>query len=580
MGRKHLDNILSAVLVLATLAVYWQVRDHQFVLYDDDVYITENKFIQKGVTTESVWWAFTTGRASNWHPLTWLSLMLDYDRFGLNPSGFHLMNLLLHLINTVLLFRLLRRMTGASWESAFVAALFALHPLHVESVAWASARKDTLSMLLLLLAIRAYVQYVDRRTVWRYLSVIVLFAFGLMAKPMLVTLPFILLLLDYWPLNRWRRGESRMASRQSVEGSQPEATLFGLIKEKLPLFGLTALSGIVTLIVQQQGGALSSLERTSLGVRVSNALVSYGTYVTKTVWPSDLAVFYPHVGENLPWWQIALAASVLVLVTVLVLLEAKRRRYLPVGWFWYLGTLVPVIGLVQVGAQSMADRYTYLPLVGLFIIASWGVVDATSRWKHRRIVLTIAGSAVLLALSILTWRQVGFWKTSAALFEHALSVTDDNWLAHEVLGVDLVTQGRHLEAERHFSEALKIVPKFPLAHYNLGNALLARGELSKAIDHYNEALHLDSSQANAYLNLGIAFERRDSVERALEYFRRAVSIDPNLAGAHFNLALFLGRQRKYDQAMVHLNEVLRIDPEDREAHAELERIRGAKDTLR
>ena len=425
-------------MTAATLIAFWQVNHCDFINYDDPSYVTENVHIRHGITTEAIRWAFTTGYAANWHPVTWISHMLDVELFGLKPRWHHLTNLLFHLANTLLLFFVFHRITKTTWQSAFVAALFALHPLHVESVAWVAERKDVLSTFFWMLTMGAYIHYVEHPRFRSYLAVFTFLALGLMSKPMLVTLPFILLLLDYWPLQRFeqktptqeipaeinkpisaskRKGKS--SGKQTVQAIVKEekpadrkyqwALVRPLLIEKIPLFALAALSSITTFIVQQKGGSVASLEGIAPGVRIANAFVSYIIYVRKVIWPDDLAVFYPHPGL-LPFWQILGAVFLLIAVTVTVILEAKRFPYLAVGWLWFTGTLVPVIGIVQVGSQALADRYTYVPLIGLFIMAAWGVPELLKNWRYRKEALAASSALILMCLLIFTWTQVGYWR--------------------------------------------------------------------------------------------------------------------------------------------------------------------------
>lgn len=552
--------LTSSALLLLTLAAYWQVKDHDFVPYDDDKYITDNVYVQQGLTAESIQWAFTSGYASNWHPLTWLSHMLDYERFGLNPTGHHLNNLFFHLLNTLLLFLLLNRMTGRFWQSAFVAALFALHPLHVESVAWAAERKDLLSALFWILTMWAYVAYVRKPSRLQYLVVLIVFALGLMAKPMLVTLPFVLLLLDYWPLDRVR------------DVLQEKTKVGQLIKEKIPLLVLAAASSVITYFVQQAGGGMSMAESTAMSVRVANAVDSYFGYILKMFWPANLAVFYPHLGEMLSAWRIIGVAVALLAVTVLVFKLSNRYRYLTVGWLWYLGTLVPVIGIVQVGAQAMADRYTYIPLIGLFFMTVWGMVDLTAHWRTRKLALGGVGTAVVGVLAILTWQQVGYWNNGEQLFRHALDVTENNWLAHNNLATVLEKQGKLPEAEDHLLRTLEIHANLPLARYNLGNVYWKQGKRAEAIAQYQQALQLNSRLANVHLNWGLVLMDLDSVEEAISHYRAALEIDPEFSNAHYNVAIALERQGKYAEAVAHFREVLRYDPHDQDVLKALERL--------
>src|SRR5512139_1612417 len=401
--------IICLVLVVITAGVYLQAGDHEFINYDDPLYVTNNPQVKAGLTGKNILWAFSTTRASNWHPLTWLSHMLDVQLFGLNPRGHHLMNVFIHCVNTVLLFLLLTKMTATPWQSLFVAALFALHPLHVESVAWVAERKDVLSGFFWLLTLLLYVRYVNSPGTVRYLLVVASFAAGLMSKPMLVSLPLVMLLLDYWPLKRL--------------GTQ--ASPVSLLKEKLPFFLLSLLSALVTMHAQKAGGALKSMDVVPLAMRVENSLVSYATYIVKTVWPQDLALFYPFP-LSLALWQVLASCLLLIAVSAGVVLLRKRHPYLLTGWLWFLITLVPVIGLVQVGGQAMADRYTYIPHIGLFVMAAWAVPELLKGMRRRRVVLAGAACVILAILTVVTWRQLGYWRDNITLYERTLSVTQNN----------------------------------------------------------------------------------------------------------------------------------------------------------
>ena len=429
---------------------YWQVGGHRFVNFDDNVYVSENPQVLRGLTPESVSWAFATAHGDNWYPLTWLSYMADIELFGLNAGWHHRVNMLLHLANTVLLFLVLWRMTGGMWQSGFVAALFGVHPLHVESVAWVSERKDVLSALFWMLTMGAYLRYARRPTVGRYLAVAVLLALGLMCKPMLVTLPCVLLLLDWWPLGRLAPAASQSA--RPVLGR-----FLRLVWEKVPLFGLSAASAAITYLAQAMGGSTSRIMDLTLGSRVSNVVVSYAVQLWRTVWPSSLGPFYPHpasIHADTPAW--ATIASVLLLsgLTVVALRQAGGRPFLAVGWFWFVGTMVPVIGLIQTGSHATADRFTHLPLVGVFIAIAWGIPAALPEWRFRRATLAVGGGAVVLALAGAAWTQVGFWRDSEVLWSRALAVTDRNWLALNNLGDVYYRLGRYQQALGYFQEAV------------------------------------------------------------------------------------------------------------------------------
>jgi len=618
-GWAGRPDVMSLLLALATLACFWPVAFHDFVNYDDADYVGSNPHVLDGLSWAGLSWAFTTGHASNWHPLTWISHMLDVQLFGLWPGGHHLISLALHLANTLLLFAVLRRMTSAYWRSALVAALFALHPLRVESVAWISERKDVLSTFFLLLTLGAYARYaltdagsataaaVDSqspahgietgtsrpgRRLW-YVLTFFLLALGLMSKPMLVTAPFLLLLLDYWPLRRLSA-----------------ATVVRLVLEKAPLLILSLLSSVVTFLVQRKGGAVS----TSLPLvdRIANALVSYVRYLGKMVWPSHLSVLYPHPGQW-PLWETLGAAVILLGLTIGIVGWARRQRYCFVGWFWFVGGLVPVIGLVQVGIQSMADRYTYWPMIGLFILLVWGGADLVPLGWLRSPGFTGGILALLVGCGYLTVRQVGFWRNSETLFSHAVAVTKDNYLAYNNLGFYLSNQGRNdaaienyraslrinpnyvdalnnmgfalagkhqpREAVEYYERALRVQPKHAEVHNNFGNSLSELGQIDEAIRHYRLALQYQPDHADAHNNLGIALAMQGKLDEAIRHFRDAIRFKPSYASAHSNLGNALAAERQFDEAIVEYQAALRLNPKDAQAHNNLANALSEKGRL-
>jgi tetratricopeptide (TPR) repeat protein len=584
--------ILSLLLATVTFAAYWRILGNDFVSYDDDVYVTTNITVRQGFTPESLRWAFSTMHGGNWHPLTWLSHMLDVELYDLKPWGHHLTSLLLHIINTVLLFLILARMTGSPWRSGFVAALFGIHPLHVESVAWVAERKDVLSTLFWILTMWAYVRYTEHPGVRRYLPVVVLFALGLMAKPMLVALPFVLLLLDYWPLKRFS-GVKVQSSRfkvavpatntQHLTPNTLSTSTKRIVLEKAPLFALAAISSVVTFVAQQKGGAVVALDKFSPGVRIADSLVAYVAYLGKMLWPAKLAVFYPHPGPRLPEWQVVGAGVLLTLITGLAIRAGRRRRYVAVGWLWYAVTLVPVIGLVQVGAQSMADRYTYVPMIGLFILAAWGIPDVLSRVMPsplQRAILPTAACAVTLLLAALTCNQTGYWKNDIPLFKHAIKVTGDNYVAELNLGIALEAQGKVKEAVKHYREALRLNPRSVRAHNNMGFAFDEQGRTDAAIAQYREALRLDPRFALAHTNLGNVFAKQGKLEAAIEEYEEAIRLRPDLAIARNCLGNALARQGKLDQAIREYTAALRADPYYPQAHYNLAVVLDGKGKTR
>ena len=599
-------------LALVTLAVFWSVARNDFVNYDDPDYVTENSRVQGGLTWPNVKWALQSGHASNWHPVTWLSHMLDCEIFGLWAGGHHLVNLLIHVLNTLLVFFLWRRMTGALWRSALVAALFGLHPLRVESVAWVAERKDVLSACFGLLCLMAYVRYARSRQApetvaqkndalrithhagFNYGLALIFCALGLMSKPMLVTLPFVLLLLDYWPLARVPPSPGRSQC----------GFWWRLLREKIPFLVLSTASSIITFRVQSQGGAVQ--EYFPLGIRVENALVACVRYLGGTFWPQDLAVLYPHPGT----WpvRVVLAAAVLLLVVSAgVIVGARTRPFLAVGWFWFLGMLVPVLGLVQVGVQAMADRYTYLPSIGLMVMLVWGVGEMFPRWPQRTRAFVAASVLSLAVLGLITTRQLQHWRNTETLFGHTLAVTQQNYIAHSVLGLYLSDQGRTAAAVEQYELALKINPEYADAHNNLGLELALRGRLEEAIAFFQKAIALNPRLPSAHSNLGLALAGQHQLAAALDayetslrlqpddprvrsnyanaladlgrvaeaihQYRAALRLAPNNSDIHRNLGIILADQGQPAEAAVHFTEALRLTPNDALAKRGLQRLR-------
>ena len=567
MSRYRSEIIICLFLIMTTLAVYWQVGNHEFVNYDDDDYVTENRQVRAGCTIEGVTWAFTTKFHGHWHPLTWLSHMTDCQLFGLNPGRHHLTSLFLHIANTLLLFLVFKRMTGALLRSAFVAALFALHPLHVETVAWVADRKDVLSTFFWMLTMWTYVRYSKRPGFNRYLPVLIAFVLGLMAKSMVVTLPFVLLLMDYWPLGRYSTIQqfNNSTIQQFNHSSLPR-----LVWEKVLFLILMGACAVVTVSVMQYERTpdmdLSKLWPTKS--HIANALVSYITYIGKMLWPLDMAIPYP-CPDVLPVWQVGGAGLLLLCISFLVFWRRRRYPYLLVGWLWYLVTLVPVIGLVKGGPHAIADRYTYVPLIGLFIIIAWGVPDILARWRYKKKGLAAASAILLSILMVITWFQLRHWTNGITLFKHAINVTANNSLAHNNLGNALKNQGKLSEAIKHYIEALRIRPNYVLAHYNLGNVLTDQGKLSEAIKHYTDALRIRPNYAKAHNNLGNALKNQGKLSEAIKHYIEALRIRPNDAKTHNNLGSALTDQGKLSEAIKHYIEALRIRPNYVLAHYNL-----------
>ena len=539
-------------LAISTFAVYSQVQDHEFINYDDDKYVTNNEYVKAGFTRDSVGWALTTSYNSNWHPMTWFSHMLDAQLFGPNPKGHHLTNLLFHIANVLLLFLVLLRMTGALWQSGFVAALFALHPLNVESVAWVAERKNVLSTFFWLLTMWAYIRYAQKTNLKRYSLVILFFAMGLMSKPMLVTLPFVLLLLDYWPLRRLQSDRRTAISR--------------LVYEKIPLLVLVAGSVVTTLTVQKMGGALGSLNAFPIQERVINALVSYWLYLQKMIWPGGLAIFYAHPENTLSVWKGLATAALLALVTTAAIRLARRAPYFAVGWFWYLGTLIPVIQLVQTGSIAMADRYAYVPLIGIFIIIAWGLPELLAKWRLRSRILTITAGIWIPTLMLMTWNQVSHWKNSITIFSHAIEVTDiaypDFLLAHNNLANALLAEGRTGKAISHYKMAINLMPDYAVNHNHLANALFAEQKTEEAISHYKTAVKLLPDYATAHYNLGFALMKEKKTGEAIFHFKMAIQLEPNNTNAHSNLGNALLAEQKTKEAISHYKIAINLKPDN------------------
>jgi tetratricopeptide (TPR) repeat protein len=553
------DLLVCLGLVAVTWAVFGQTLTHDFVNFDDHVYVYENPLVVRGLSAETVIGAFTHTHARNWHPLTTLSHTLDCQLYGLNAGGHHLTNVILHTISVLLLFLVLKQMTGALWQSAFVAALFAIHPLHVESVAWIAERKDVLSAVFFMLTLAAYFQYTRAPSALRYLLVALLFAFGLMSKSMLVTLPFVLFLLDYWPLDRIGAHKSEVSRRLPT-----------LIKEKIPFLALSTFSCIATLFAQRQGP--SAIDQLPFLWRLENAFVTYVTYVWQMLWPARLAVFYPHPNDRLAILQVTGAIALLVGMSLMVISLRRTLPYLVTGWFWYLGMLVPVIGVVQVGEQAHADRYTYLPQVGLYIMVAWTVGDLlVESTRRRRALVGVIAAMAVVSLGARAFGQTAYWKNSETLWNHALAVTGGNDVAHNNLGFLFLRRGELDKAILEFQTALDIRSRNTQSHYslgaaliqsNLGNALARNQHWDVAIDHLQEAVRLRPDYADAYFNLGSVLFQQGKIDQAIAEWQKTLAINPRDSEAHRNVADALRKQGKVKEARSEYEQALNIAPED------------------
>jgi tetratricopeptide (TPR) repeat protein len=597
LRTNHQVVLICCFLVISTTAVYWQVLSSDFVNFDDQIYVTENSHVQRGVTAENLVWAFASYDVAYWHPLTWLSHMLDCELFGLKAGGHHLTSLILHIANSLLVFWVLRKATGAIWRSALVAALFALHPFNVDSAAWIAERKNVLSTFFWLLTMWAYTNYACRGGAGRYLLTLVMYALGLLAKPMLVTLPFVMLLLDYWPLKRlqFAREGAEDGFAQGEVGDGPFLRASRLLAEKLPFLALSAVSVFSYCWAVERPGSAVPTAMVPLKLRIANALVSYVNYGAKMIWPRGLAVYYPYP-SHVPLWEVVTALLLVGCVSALVLLALRGRPYLAVGWFWYLGTLVPVIGLYQAGLwPAIADRWAYVPLIGLFIMIAWGGGDLAKRLRLPKPAVTLLACAWLSALMTATWFQVGHWRNGATLFEHALDVTSGNYIAHYNLGNIRLREDRTAEAIEHYKKAVVFHPKYVDAHYNLGIALsaaeqyaeaikeyhtvlqlrqnhkkvlsrmadvLARnGQVDEAITYYNKSLHHQPKDAEVLNNLALALVRKGEIEEAIERYAEALEIDPDSVEVLNNLGNALVRQGRPKQAVTHYQKALRLRPD-------------------
>ncbi|MBA4369483.1 MAG: hypothetical protein C0403_17795, partial [Desulfobacterium sp.] len=514
-SRSRSDFLVYLILLVLILFVYTQTRTHDFINYDDETYITSNSHVTKGLNAQNMIWAFTASWASNWHPLTWISHMMDIEIHGVNPGAHHFTSMLFHILNSFLVFFLFRKMTGELWKSCFLAVVFAIHPLHVESVAWVAERKDVLSTFFGLITLWGYFRYVKKPGIHRYGLILVFYSLSLMSKPMLVTFPFVLLLLDYWPLRRFDQDiPSEAKSQKRHYGLKSKALQFSI--EKIPLIVIAIGSCFITLLVQQKGGAVGAATMFPFWDRVANSLITYIIYIKKMIWPFDLAVVYPYP-PFFPVHKVILAGITLIVVSISGFMAAKRFPYIIVGWLWYVGTLVPVIGLVQIGSQSMADRYTYFPLIGILIMISWVVPDLTACWVHRRKKLAFCAMIFCLCMTISAHVQTRYWKNSIQLFQHALGVTSGNWIAHNNLGCALSQQGHTEQAIPYFQEALRINPEYDDARYNLGLAFVAGNRFNDAINQFSRILVTRPHDKDALVRLGRIYGFQKRFDKAIDH---------------------------------------------------------------
>ena len=577
--------IICFFLVMANAVVYWQVSHYDFINFDDDVYITENRHVQSGLKQDEIIWSFRLSNKNNtyWHPLTWMSHMLDVQLYGIDPGRHHMTNVLIHITSSIILFLVCHQMTGALWQSAFVASLFAIHPINVESVAWVAERKNVLSTLFGMLALGCYVYYAAKPNFAKYLLLLIVFTLGLLSKPMLVTLPFLLLLLDYWPLERLKfrfltRGKRRR-TQPSIPSNFQKTNICYLVVEKFPLLVLSMASVYLSSLSLQGQAEFKNLDDVAMMLRIANALTSYLEYIAKLIWPQNLAVFYPYP-EAVPLWKAASALVILTGLSFLFIWTLRARPYLSVGWLWFLGTLLPVSGLVIAGNfPALADRWAYVPAVGLFIMFAWSIPDLVKRWSHYQVGLGVMIIVIVSTLMASTWDQTRNWKNSVTLFQHALTANPENWLAHTNLGTALADNGQKTDAYRHFAEAIRLYPHEPHVQVNYGDAMLARGRIKKASGHYYEALRINPGFAEAHNNLGLILVRSGKIEESIEQFQLAIQNRPDYQNAIKNLNLAISINKKINLATKNFNESLIFDLRDLQLDKKINDILNSKAEL-
>ncbi len=553
---KYRETLICLLLVTITFALYQQVYTFDFIDLDDNLYVYENSYVKGGLSAGNVKWAFSNLTSGMWIPITWLSLMTDSTLFGTSPSGYHFTNLIIHLINITLLFILLRNLTGDFWPSAFVAALFAFHPLHVESVAWVTERKDVLSAFFFFLTLMSYSCYSQKQNPLWYLIACLFYALGLMSKPMLVTVPFILILIDFWPLNRVERNKIF------------NGRLVHLILEKTPFLVLAISVSAVTYYTLQKDGGIFSLESSPISMRATNALVSYVKYIAKLFYPDGLTVLYPH-GHTTSWLKMSGAFGLLSAISWIIVRNIRRAPFLIVGWLWYLGMLIPVIGIVHAGPQAMADRFVYLPIIGLYIIIAWGAAEFSKRRAYRKITFTVLSNCFLLIAVTISWNQLQHWKNSITLFNHTLNHTSSNYIIHNNLGRTLHRKGLPEKAIPHFQEALRIMPFYEDARNNLGLALAKMNQVDEAIEQYQIVIKRNHQNHKAHNNLGLALKQKGLILESIEHYNEALRITPDFLAAHINLGNLYTEQQNITGAIHHYLSALKIDPENASLHNHL-----------
>jgi protein O-mannosyl-transferase len=550
-SKSNHTIFISFFLIITTLAVYWQVNEFEFVGLDDALYVADNPHIKEGLSYQNIKWAFTdaTEITNYWAPLTWISIIIDYKLYEMNAGGYHRTNLIFHILNSILILLVFNKMTGKRWHSAFIAVMFAIHPLHVESVAWMTERKDVLSTFFWMLTMWFYASYVILPGTGRYLLVIIFFFLGIMAKPMLVTLPFALLLLDFWPLSRLEPSLSVSALKKT----------FLLLLEKVPLFIIIFIASLSAFFFQEKGGVLPSLELIPFYLRIENILVSYTGYLLKTIWPFGLSAIYPYP-NNIPNWQVIISFTILSSISLISIRTIKKAPWFTFGWFWYLGILVPVIGIVVIGPHAMADRYTYIPLIGIFIIISWGIPELITQLKFRTAYLGISVCLLSLILLLITWIQVGYWRTSYTLFKHALEVTEKNPLAHDGMANAFAKRGQVEESIKHYKKSILQYPYSAEVHSNLGVALFKQGKIKEAIKHYNTAIQLKPDFITAWNNLGNALKKIGQFEEATACFTKLIKLEPNSAVINYNYGSLLLEKNQLKEAEIYFKKAIQLDP--------------------